>query len=213
MTALDRKKYTENRLIELNIPINTLLPAIEEEYEVKIQSISDIVKRILILTYFGIYAEGGNKEEIVEYLKTEQLWECVSENERKLFIKNELSAKDKINISWRSEAMYILFWAINKLDITELPIEQCSVPVMMKLLPRYLKPLKDFIDSATIRNIEEILNKSDLIYRLHWAARQAHLEKTVIPANMDISILQEWHYAINWITSSEVNWDDIKTDT
>ena len=34
-----------------------------------------------------------------------------------------------------------------------------------------------------------------------------------IPGDIDTGIIQEWHYAINWITYYDENWDDILTDT
>ncbi len=197
----------------MGIPVNNALPVIEEENEPKTRSSSDIAKRILILTYLGVYAEGGDKKEIIGYLKSQQLWDAVSEDENKLFLKNKLNTKEKINVSWRSEAMYILLWAIKKLEIPVLPVEQCSITAMLDLLPPYLEPTKKFIDDATLRTTEEILDKSDLIYRIHWAARQADIDEIESPADMDTGILQEWHYAINWITYYEENWDDITTDT
>ena len=54
---------------------------------------------------------------------------------------------------------------------------------------------------------------SDLLYRMHWATRQAGLDGKETPANLSDSIIYERHYAINWITYYEENWDDVTTDT
>jgi hypothetical protein len=124
-----------------------------------------------------------------------------------------LTEKDKINISWQSERIYIMLWTINKVNELGLPIDQCNVGEMLKLLPEFFQSTREFISSSTSRTTLEILDASDLIYRLHWAARQADLEEKEIPGDISLGIVQEWHYAINWITFYDENWDEITTDT
>ena len=213
MTAQERKENTENYLKGLDIPFNIGLPPIEEDDDAIILTASEIAKRIFILVYLGIYSEDGDRNEIIDFLKSEELWDSVSEYEKKLLSKKKLTEKDKINISWQSERIYLMLWAINKIDNLDLPIDQCNIGEMLDLLPNAFGSTKDFIQTATVRPTEEILDKSDLIYRLHWAAREADLKDEDIPGNIDIGIIQEWHYAINWITCYDKNWDDIQTDT
>ena len=71
---------------------------------------------------------------------------------------------------------------------------------------------KDFIQSASIRTVSEILDLSGLTYRLHWATRHTELNN-LETLDLNSSIVQERHYAINWVTYYEDNWDDITTDT
>jgi Domain of unknown function (DUF4272) len=213
MTAQERKKKTEIYLTSLDIPFNVGLPPIEEESEAIIRTAADIAKRILILINFGVYSEDGDRNEIVEFFKSAQLWDSVSEYEKKLLSKKKLTEKDKINISWKSECIYLMLWAINKIDNLGLPIDQCNIGEMLDLLPNAFDSTKGFIQNATVRPTAEILDNSDLIYRLHWAAREADSKDEDIPGDIDIGIIQEWHYAINWITYYDENWDDILTDT
>ena len=216
MTAQERKIKTEHYLKGIDIPINPLLPVMEEESEVQIRNSKEIIERILVLTYLGVFADSptkGDKDEVINFLKTERLWESVSEYEKTLFSKKKLTKKDKINISWKTECIYILLWTIQKIENIGLPIEQCDTEQIFEILPEYLEPTKDFFSTAIVRTKQEILDKSDLIYRLHWAARQAESEDEKIPANLDKGILEEWHYAINWLTYYDENWDDILTDT
>ena len=213
MTGQERKSKTELMLKELNISINIGLPIIEEENEAKIRSEKEIAERILILTYLVAYADTNEKDQIINYLKTEKLWEAVSKVEKKLFSKSKLTEKDKINISWHTEIIYLLLWSIQKIDDIGLPIEQCDTEEIFNILPEYLEDTSDFISTAKVRTNKEILDKSDLIYRLHWAVRQAELDDDEIPANIDAEVIEEWHYAINWITYYDDNWDEILTDT
>ena len=213
MTATERKEKTENYLKTLDIPFNPGLPAIEEEVDAVVRTAEDIAKRILILVYLGVYAEDGDRNEIVGFLKSSALWEAVSEYEKKLLSKKKLTEQDKINISWKSECIYLLLWAINKIEETGLPTEQCDIGAMLDLLPDAFGATEDFIVNAAIRPTAEILDKSDLIYRLHWAAREADANGEDTPGDIDTGIIEEWHYAINWITCYDENWDGILTDT
>lgn len=211
MTAQKRKDQSELILKENGIRINPYLPLIEEETEAKIRSADDIAKRIIVLAYLyaSIYNE-EDKQEIVEYLKTEKLWEHVSEKEKSLFGKENLNEKESLNLSWRVECIYVMLWSINKIDTINLPSDE-SVGIF-DLIPEYLGSNKDFISEAVIRKTSEILDFSDLMYRIHWAVRQASIENEEV-LNINSSVVQEWHQGINWITFYEDNWDDITTDT
>jgi hypothetical protein len=212
-TAIERKLQTEKYLKSLGIPFIDLLPLIEEEHEVRVRTPQEIAKRILVLTYLNYVAEEPeDREKVVDFLKLQGLWDCVSNDEIKLF-KKKLTDKDKINISWRSEAIWILLWTIKKVDNLDLPIEEIEISTMLDLLPDFMTDTNEFIETSTLRTVSEILDISDLTYRLHWATREACSNEEEIPGNLNSSILQERHYAINWVTYYDENWDEITTDT
>ncbi|HKO79558.1 MAG TPA: DUF4272 domain-containing protein [Chitinophagaceae bacterium] len=212
MTAIERKQNTERLLKTLNIPFIDHLPLIEEEHEARIRTPQEIAKRILVLTYLNyVSEEPDDREEVIEFLKEQELWDSVSSNEKVLFTK-DLSDQEHINISWRSEAIWLLLWVINVVDTINLPTEEVSIPQMLELLPDFMTDTKGFIQSASIRTVSEILDLSDLTYRLHWATRHTELNN-LETLDLNSSIIQERHYAINWVTYYEDNWDDITTDT
>ena len=159
MTALERKEKTEAYLKGLDIPINPWLPVIEEEADTIIRTAEDISKRIIILLYLGGYAEDGDRKEIIDFLQAESLWDSVSDYEKELLSKRRLTEKDKIKISWQSENIYLLLWAINKIDLLVLPIEHCNIGEMFDLLPCPFEPTQDYIQNATVRSKPEILDK------------------------------------------------------
>jgi hypothetical protein len=214
MTSEQRKHKTEALLNRLNISINEWLPLIEDENEARIRNAKDIAKRILILVYLNVYAEDESvKKEVIVFLERGNLWDSVSQMEKKLFSKEYLSTQEKRNISWRSEAIWLMLWAIGKVDKLELPIEQCDVQNILRLVPPYYESSASFVNTAKVRPLNEILDISDLTYRLHWAVRDAELNGNPIPANLNSSIIEERHYAINWVTYYEEDWDNITTDT
>lgn len=213
-TAEQRKKQTEKYLKSLNIPFIDHLPLIEEESEVKIRAAQEIAERILVLVYLAYVSEvPDERENVIDFLKTNSLWDKVSPDEKELFQKEELTDQETANISWRSEGVWLLLWSINKVDKLELPTEQVEIPKIVSRLPEFLTDPTEFIKSAIIRPTTEILDQSDLIYRLHWATRNADLNNQPMPANLDLSIIMERHYAINWVTFYADEWDEISTDT
>ena len=213
-TAEQRKKQTEKYLKSLNVPFIDHLPLIEEENEVKIRTAQEIAERILILVYLAYVSEvPDEKENVIEFLKTNLLWDKVSPDEKELFQKEELTDQETTNISWRSEGVWLLLWTINKVDKLELPTEQVEIPNIVSRLPEFLTDPTEFIKNAIVRPTTEILDQSDLVYRLHWATRNADLNNQPMPANLDLSIIMERHYAINWVTFYADEWDEISTDT
>lgn len=212
MTAEERKQQNENYLRGLGFKFVSL-PILEEECDTEIREPSEIAKRIFVLAYLGVYAEDGDRDEIIKYLKEEHIWEAVSDIEKELFLKDKLTEQDKINISWRSEAMFTLMWAIHKIDKLALPTEECSIWDTLNLLPDYLEPAKDFISKAKTRSKKEILNETDLIYRIHLIIHR-DIQKGEDPSgNINESIVKERRYALNWLTLYEYNWDEITLDT
>lgn len=213
-TAEQRKKETETLLKSLNIPFIAHLPLIEEESEAQIRTGREIAERVLILTYLNYFSEvPEERTEVVNFLKENLLWDKVSPDEKQLFLKDELTEQETINISWRSEAIWLLLWSINKVDKLSLPIDHVIVDEIMARLPGLFEDPREFIQNATTRPTTEILDVSDLIYRLHWAARDADLNNQQAPANLSLSVIIERHYAMNWVTYYAEGWDDITTDT
>lgn len=212
MTAIERKKNSERLLKTLNFPILDHLPLLEEEHEARLRTPQEIAKRVLILTYLNYVSEEPNdRDEIIHFLKQQQLWDSVSSDEKELFAK-DLIQQDKINISWRSEAIWLLLWIIKKIEIINLPIEEVNISEILDCLPDFMTDCKNFIETSSIRSVSEILDLSDLTYRLHWAVRHVDLNN-LEALNINSSIVQERHYAINWVTYYEDDWDDITTDT
>ncbi|WP_288883023.1 DUF4272 domain-containing protein [Pedobacter panaciterrae] len=212
MTALDRKFKTEKLLKSLGVPILEQLPLIDEEHEVKLRTAQEVARRILILDYLNYVAdEPDSKQEVIDFLKEQNLHKSISDKEKQFF-KYELTEQDRINISWQSEAMLTLLWAIGKVDKLEMPVEETQVSEWLSLLPDLMTDPKEFIDAALLRPIPEILDLLDLTYRMHWAVRNAELNN-LDALNFDAGIIQERHYALNWLTYYNDDWDDVVTDT
>ncbi|MCH5690836.1 DUF4272 domain-containing protein [Niabella sp. W65] len=213
-SAAERKSGTEKLLRELNIPYLDHLPLIEEEHEAVVRTAPEIAERILILTYLNYVSEvPGGASEVIAFLKTNDLWDKVWPDEKELFQKEKLTRQEEINISWRTEAIWLLLWAINKVEELALPTQEIASADILERLPEFLSDPSGFISEAMGRPISAILDMSDLVYRLHWATKNANLNNEPMPAGLNLGIIMERHYAINWLTYYADEWDSVILDT
>lgn len=213
MSSLKHKSQTEILLESLNIPFYDRVSLLEKLQESEIRSSQSIAQRILILTYLCYISDvPEDRFKIIEFLKKENLWNSATDDEQKLFLKEKLTEQERIDISWRSEGVWLLLFIINKIEKLELPQKEIEMDQIFDELPDFMTETKEYIQSAVLRPIAEILELSDLIYRLHWALRDVQLNNGSA-LNLNPGILFERHHAINWVTDSSLNWDDITTDT
>lgn len=212
ISSAERKTKTETLLKSLNIPFIDHLPLVAEEEDIVLRSPQEIARRAIVLVYLCYAADfPESKNQVISFLKEKNLWNSVSQEEQELF-GAEITRQQQIDLSWRAEATWLLLWTINKVKRLELPTRYVNVGAMMDLFPGFMKDPGKFIESARLRPVSEILDVLDLTYRLHWATRDAQL-KSLPPLKVDAGIVEERHYAINWVTCYAEDWDDISTDT
>jgi len=207
-----RKERTEVELRKLGIPVNPWLPLVESEDEARIRDAKDVARRVLILYGLTAVGQDGGREQALSILRQEGLWEYVSPAERRLLENANPSQQALTDASWRMEAVWVLLWALGKVDDLDLPTGVCDSDHLHQLMP---KPddCASFISSAQLRPVSELLDETDRIYRIHWAVRDAQINKRPIPAGLDPDVVVERHYALNWLTWYADDWDDITTDT
>lgn len=203
MTALERKQQTETFFRKLGIPVYEGLPVIAEESSIRVRSVQEIAARMMILTYLNCVATQATLQtEILEYLKTQGLWEKASAQEKILFEKPALTEEDVNEISWRAEAIWLLLWCIHKVERLTMPKEEVDIDVLFPLLPPFMEDPAEYLETARVRSAAELLNEADFIFRLNWTMNQAPLE------GLNARIAYERYFTINWVTSMRKEWDD-----
>ncbi len=210
-----RKQKSENILTEMGVTINPHLPVIEQETEAVLRPPEVVSRRIIVLCNLVSVARNADREEIIVYLKNEDMWQHVSTRE-KVFFKNESPDEmARYNATWRIEAVWLLLWALSIIPELGMPEKQCDPREVLVMVPGIGEPTGEFITNAKLRPVADILDKSDLIYRAHWATRERKIKKFKAECgNLDNDIVKEWHYAINWLTCySDLAWDHVTTDT
>ena len=213
LTFKERKVLTNKFLIQKGIPILESLPDVVDYREASFRDQKEIASKCVVL-YGLMYVANLKKpaKEIMGYFKKYDLWKYVSPKERVYLLAPARTKKDNINISWRIENLNVLLWALGQSDSLVYPNVECRISDY-KNLPNLNGDPTEWINKAKIRSTEDILNETDLIYRIHWATEEASINGEHMPAGLNEDVVEERHFALNWLTMYEKLWDDITTDT
>jgi len=186
----------------------------DEEAEDEIRTPIACAQRCVVLYGIISAAHGEDRSNIISWLKDENLWLYVTEQEVEFLESESPSEQQVINATWRIEALHLLLWALNRVNSASDLSEMCSVKAIQFVCDFYLKSTKDFIESSRLRDEEEIYDLNEFIYESHWKVRDAQINGKSIPDKLNSSMVQERHYAINWLTGyCSQDWDEITTDT
>lgn len=211
--SIHRKTRTEEFLSSIGVPLNLNLPRVEDVSEVRLRDALDVARRSIVLYCMSAVGFGAEADRAVRWLKDQALWDCTSPDERE-FLTNENSSKQRVvEASWRVESLWTLLWSMGKIDSLEFPIDVCDVEKVQDLMPVPDSDCKSFLADSRLRSLSDVLDQVDLIYRIHWAVREAQLTRQLTPCAINPSVVYERHYALNWLVGYADQWDDVTTDT
>jgi len=212
---IERKAKNEEILERENIKINKHLPCVESERETTIRSAKEIAERVSVLAVTNLVAFNSiSSEEAVDYLQNYKLWESVTEGEKE-FLANPTEDK-KMYETWKCEGIWILMWALKKVDAIDFPNEFCDLGnISSENYPvgQDKNPL-EFINAVhEVRSKKEILDAADLYYRYNWACVDERINGRQIE-NINPGIVYERQYALNWLIHyMDQDWDNVTCDT
>lgn len=209
MTPELRKEASELQLHKRGIRLNLQLPLTESNEEVTLRTPAELGRRILALWAVAGSAQQPGSSYFRDYLQTHQLESCLSPQERAFLYDPAPDAEACRRFALRQESLYFLAWCGGLVDKIAIPCQPSNLKHLLKLSPQTLQA------PARLRHKNEILGWSDLLYRLHWAARHAHLTGRPTPGGLDYAVLCEWHQAVNWVCryDEEDDWDQVGTET
>jgi hypothetical protein len=176
----------------------------------------DVAARCLALFACALRAEslGAGKQiptaEIQQRLPL--AFDAMSPKERAFFTAPAPERQEVVNHVWRYESLATLAWTVGAVSDLPPPTRLCDVPALARGM---LGVNGDaFVQNAKLRPCPELLDALDVHFRFHWATTDARLKKTTAPAGLDAGVVQERHYALNWLTRFEgAAWDDVQTPT
>jgi hypothetical protein len=208
VTSTERKLNSERKLASLGIVLIDNLPPIEDEHDVNLKTAQQIAKRILILSYLNcVTFDPSLQQEVMMFLIRERLWGDASVREKAFFHKPTLSEDEAAEIQWRAESIWLMLWAINKVDTLELPSGEVKPEDIFPFLPGFFENTDDFIYTAKTRIHSEVLDEADFTFRLNWTIREASVRKQAIPG-INESVAYERYLALSWITGLTDQWQD-----
>lgn len=212
---LSRKEKSEEILKKEGVKINFNLPHIEIEEETTLRTSEEIARRVTVLAVTNLITfDSIDPEEAIDYLKDSDLWNDVTPGEKDFL--NDPTEDKKLQESWKCECIWVLLWALKKVDTLPFPNELCD----LNDIPSENYPVggdsdpNDFINVPhEVRSKSEILDAADLYYRYDWACVDARINNREMET-IDSGIVYERHYALNWlITYMDEEWDDVSCDT
>lgn len=179
----------------------------------QIKTAEEIARRSIVLGALISTTYGAPLQDVCSWLKTENLWEDLSPEELK-YIKNPTDKKLQINLSWRSEALIVLLWTINKISLLPPLTTEYDTTLIKSILVAPPSSTKQFISSAYLRDEEEILQEYETVYESHWSVRDAKIHNKPIPNNLNPGVVYERHFGFNYVTGyCSLPWDEITCDT
>ena len=197
-----RKKTSEQFLELKNVPINKSLPYVDSEAVAKIRSGQDTARRMIILYHVVAVGYGVDREKVTKRLTSTDLWKYVSPEEKAFLESKKPSKQQIIDATWRVEAVWSLLWALGKTQGLDFPtkiIDPQTIQTIHSFMPKPENFIQ-YIKSAVLRPKNEILDATDLIYRIHWAVRDAQINGKKTPGNLNGGVVVERNYTLNWLT-------------
>lgn len=206
-----RKARSEALLAARSIPINPHLPVIETATEASFRDGEEVMRRAMCLFAVSRAATDDNAAESIALLQRWQLMDALSPAERSFLGADPLPERARARLSWRCEALIPLMWSTGLID--EMPFP--DGPFDFACLAEFWETVPGgYWQNVGIRDAGEILDEADLIYRLHWASRDAALKSEKMPGGLHPGVVSERHHALNWLIGYDAaEWDDVSTDT
>jgi hypothetical protein len=183
------------------------LPLIEAPEQLNPRSAVEVARRSLVLGYMigiGFRQPGAKlKAELTKW----KLYGDASPEERALLEQSEYDDQERIDATWLTECVQSLAWALGMAELDH--FRRCDDDLGPKF--PIMRDPSTFITAARLRPFEEIYFAADLLYRLHWAARNARLLGQ--PSMLSEGLIAERRKAVDWMIGVAPDWDEIPLDT
>lgn len=205
-----RKQFTIDMLRQEGIPAIDHLPVIESEAEAELPSAEQIAQRLTALAIVAVKGEGLEAEAVDAIVNERGIRDWFTPNETAFLADRAPSDHDRLQFVWRYEAAWVLYWALNFIPgRIGMPREICDVPA----LAATVRDTPDLTVNG-VHPVGHVLTEADLIYRCHWAVRDAQINGKPIPGDLEPGVVMERHHAFNWLVQHrDTPWDDIDTST
>jgi hypothetical protein len=220
LATIERKDRLENRLFKHGITDTkiTHLPYLEFDDKSFAYPFESGCRMMILYALAYTASQMGARVKIVNWLKQENLWEHVSQNEKDFF-EGRITDKQKIiEFSWQGEGAYILAWALNIIKETPKPTEQVSeeqLDVFTNAVPPLGATLNGFLSNLSYRDSAEIYDEN-IFHELATAYfRDLLFTGKKDKTNIDKGISFIRHRTLNWLRrfSDIDDWDETDTST
>jgi hypothetical protein len=202
----------------------------QDEGADQIRRADEVARRCIVL--YAVLAAGHDepRDQLVQWLRREGLWDAVSPKESEFLLSASPTKQQRIDVTWRAEALSPLLWSLDLIDALPSPEQLCDVQLIRNVMPPLFASVGEFVSTARLRSDAEIHAANEEIYQIHWRVRDFQLRHQAMPPgklprmphedvdppadSYDSGVVEERHYALNWLIGyCGQDWDEITTDT
>ncbi len=222
LEAQMRKERSMEILKAHNVPYIEHLPVIETSDCIRVRTADEIARRA-VACLFAIQvacdASGGHaslkksRKFFGEKLAEFGVEESLTRKERKV-LRDKCSNQEFCSMTWKYEAYWVLLWALGIVDRLDYPADACDCDFAINAVAD-CNGMDEFLAKVQLRDISEILDEADLIYRYDWACVDARIHEEEAPAGLNPDVVFERHCGLNWLIDADGadDWDNVSTNT
>lgn len=168
-------------------------------------------ERVLILLAVSFTAYNfAESEKVMNWLKTEELWQSVSDKEKEFFRDPDPSGEEKQVLSWRFEGAYVLAWCLQKIEFAPKPEAECGdqqVTEFFDQVPAIGTNTDEFFANLRYRSSSEIVDETLFYQVAEKYFRDLVKEDKENTSSVHAKACVERFRALRWLTSDNPDWD------
>ncbi|MDZ4376486.1 MAG: DUF4272 domain-containing protein [Phenylobacterium sp.] len=207
-----RKRRSIERLKAEGVPFIDWLPYVDPSDHVTLRTPEEAAERAFCLFAAAMASDAELAETARQAVRDYRVEHLLTPRERKLIF-GAPTQHERIQASWGIEAVVPLLWHVGYVPDLYRPDRVAETGRIIDTI-QDLGP-HDYYAELSARTKWAVLDEADLIYRYHWAVRDAGLNGRETPAKLDGGVVMERHRALNWLIgyADRADWDDVTTDT
>lgn len=210
--AKARRRRSIAILAREGVPCGEFLPVIEAESMIPRRADQEVAVRAIALAIVATKAQTRDQEDTRALIEDFRIGGSFTPKERAFIDEPQPAQRDCVQLTWRVESVWVLLWALGFIAALGRPDHQADPQAAIGIIAA--RGRDGFVAQARLRPASELLDAADLLYRYHWAVREAQIQGRSPPPNLDPGVVSEWHYALNWLIGyGDAEWDDVSTDT
>ncbi len=205
--ALARKARSIAALRAAGIPVLESLPTLPSAARIRQRSRMEVEQRCKCLAAVGVTAEEASAgAQAMQRLGLRM--KDFTPDEQAFLQAGTRSQRERARFGWQYECLAVLMWTLGTWTL-EPPADIVDVPGLVRaVIANYAPgPAK-----GQPRPFAEVLDMADLVYRQHWAARNASVTGKPPVPGLNEEVLLERHRALGWLIRNGA-WDDVDVST
>lgn len=209
--ATRRRRASEGSLTAKGVLVNPRLPCIEVVARVHPAAPARAMRRLCVLSGLAAWANGCPHARVQDWLGHEGLLGDLSEEESQSLSAGRLAPNTHSLFNLQIFAAWQLAWALELVPQVDY-FARCPDDLAFQV-PFPGAPAAPFLDRARLRPTPELLDQTDFLYRLCWAAREAKMTNRPAPSCNSAPCLLQCLRAMNWLLEPGIAWEDVDTST